>query len=163
MSFRFPVTTQEPVSVRPIGTVRRTVRHVLTNVGGDLNLPIVVPTGKIWRVEGIVAQVTCSVAVPATIRLDVIYHTSAPDGSGNLISSIVCPFGAELTHLFSMGIGYPYGQHTFNRAGAADSRFVMLPLPDTLLFGSYEIDFDLYDFGANDDFTVYVTYSEVEE
>lgn len=162
MPFRFPVNTQTPVDVRPVGSIRRTRRIVEENVNGDFNIPIKVPSGKCWRIEGIIIQVTCSAAVPATIRTDVLYHTDAADGSGNLIFAIPVPHSAELTQLFTMGIGFPYGNHTYNKAGAADSRNYILPLPDTLLYGNYEIDFDLYDYGANDDFVVFLTYSEVD-
>ena len=161
MSYRIPVSTQDPVNVKPMGNIRRTIRRVHNNVNGDLSVTFTVPMGKAWRVEGIIITENFDAAVPATVETEILYHTDAPGGSGNLISIIELPDFAELVCSVMLGIGFPYASYAYNSGAETNARMILAPLVDTILYGGYDVQVNVYDFGANDDLVVYLTYSEV--
>ena len=81
MSFRFPVTTQEPVKTRGrVIPVRNVYRYMAPPVTTDIPVPI----GSNWRIVNVLVRYAQFGANNQYMTMNL--ESSAPDGAGNIIA-----------------------------------------------------------------------------
>jgi len=163
MSFRFPVSTQEPIEVsnRTQDYERRVYRDIYRDINGNVAYRRYVPAGVKWRVVGIL--IITDVAQPSAndCRVDVQIKSAVDDGSGNVIYRTLLPDMTNQHQYVNLTPTGAYATYDVTKgSGALTYRMAALPTPDMLLLPNESIQVDAYSFGANDDLAIYVAVEE---
>ena len=158
MSFRFPVTTQEPLQVNdsePLRTVR--VRRFAHNAGGaDFEDVLTVPPGYKWRIISVTG--TLYPGVVANQLTELVIRSDATDGEGNIIYdcwSMWC--GAALFRIF--GLWTMGGASEVVNLG--DYQQYQHAIPDVWIPENYRVSIFGRNVNALDTSLYYVAYEQV--
>lgn len=164
MSFRIPVSTQEPIRV---STSRRTVlRRLLCNrnvlAGNYQNYTRPVPSGKLWRVLGVYVQVDTS-AGGATVRnVNVGFWSPERTIFGtatNMLTYASTEFTDNDSHLICFS---PCSTHPM-RGATANYRTENIGIPDVELRQGDWVRTDVFECTAGDVVTQVLTVLEYDD
>jgi len=160
MSFRFPVSTQEPVHVDGPRHIRRSMVRRYVDVNGDLSVEFEVPAGQRWRIINILTDCVYG-AVAQNQRVEVELDTAEPDETGNLLW--FCVFGAHQanTHVFTSLSPHGYGTTSAILAVGGARYYTAYGMPDVILDEFSTIELRAYNFTATDDLVFWMSYEEI--
>jgi hypothetical protein len=165
MTFRIPVSTQEPLQVTQEGDsyVRRVYRKQYLNVNGSVVDTFTVPSGVKIRPIMLLVETGVVQPAPANCFARVDFKTGQPDGVGNWIWSTLLPSldNRAIWHVLSRAGGYG----TYDVANAYFGwtyRMNHIPFPDIVLQPFERIIVEAQNFGAADSLTVRLSYDEYQ-
>jgi len=161
MSFRFPVTTQEPVGTqRPKRVVRtRVYRGLGTAVPADVTINIPVPGGQRWRIVNIVWRIGYAADRDQVMRITFL--------NGNTVDNVIFLQYAAPYDKVALEVGNAYhgaaGTLTEWSEGGQTYRYQGKGIPDFELQEGMELEIVIENMGATDFYGIYVTYEEVRD
>jgi len=165
MSFRVPVTTQEPVITRQSSvSVIRSQRIVVPNTGGSGGISYTVPQGWKTRILGCTAFVQYDSAADAQQYTTLGIDMFTSRGLMNTFSVYEHTYVAPTTlYRYSAFPGADAGSRDVITAAGVTTRSQTRPIPDLWLPGLSRIYWTYNNFNANDDGIFQIIYEEIED
>ena len=163
MSFRVPVSTQEPISTVPVGgltyPVYRTFRDSgVIGVGGNYEFQHDVLPGEVWRLVNIHGAVSY-LGGDNTQYLSFFAGIGDPVVQCNLMNVVQCPYIAgERGYFFDVVPNCAkIGEAIDIGGGFGPLRHVVIPGTDALLSSGYRVEWVFHNAAATDTYDVYTT------
>ena len=159
MSWRVPVTTQQPLGTqRPKRVVRTVVRRGI-GVAGDVTLTFPVPGGQRWRIVNIVWRLAYNADHDQVMRITYL--------NGNPVDNIIFLQYAAPYDKNSLEVGNAYhgaaGTLTEWAEGAQTYRYQGKGIPDFELSEGMALEIVIENRAVNESYGIYMTYEEVTD
>jgi len=157
MSFRFPVTTQDPVRTIGAYSTTRTVVVRGTGTGADVAHRLTCPPGHRYRVTGITWRNAYNADTDQYMKA--AYVTNQPINN-ILWQHYFAPYVAAALYTGAGCIGGAEATITFSDGAQAYSETVV-SLPDIILEDAWYFELTAYNLEATSTYGLYITYEDL--
>ena len=163
MSFRFPVTTQEPLQTAAMASpsIKRVFRRLQQDVNGNLKERVVVPTGERWRVFEVYIYSQYG-GIDNGQYNELVFATSTGETAATVHYAYFNTWVSKTACKSVFLIGAGGGSSQSSAAAVVPQRYYCYGLPDIVLEGSDYVEIRAFNYGATEDILIYVMYEQVQ-